>query len=133
MFSSRAHRSTRTPNFTFHRDPTDDLKSQITPRVCGGATSRSLELKIMLPSRRPHHADVRNHSLHLPRFYSRIQVHFLFLPRIAFCSFTPCILHKSLFPLWFLNGGESVWTGIMPVRSQHCYCSLLNFLSLTPF
>jgi len=32
------------------------VSKPLTPRVCGGATSRSLELKIMPPSRRPHHA-----------------------------------------------------------------------------
>jgi hypothetical protein len=34
------------------------ISKTLTPRVCGGATLRSLELKIMPQSRRPHHARV---------------------------------------------------------------------------
>jgi len=57
--------------FRFHRDvillalhdifvfaQTPFAQIFLTPRLCGGATSRSLELKIMPPSRRPHQADV---------------------------------------------------------------------------
>jgi len=47
-------------------------------------------------SRQEQHG-VRKDSLNLPRFYSRIQVQFSFLPRSAFCSFTLCILRQFLF------------------------------------
>lgn len=57
----------------------------------------STVLKIMPPVSRPLQHGVRKDSLHLPRFYSRIQVQFLFLSDTAFCSFTLCFLSLFLF------------------------------------
>ncbi len=61
---------------------------------------------------------VRNHSLHLPRFFPELKYSLYFFHDAAFCSFTLCILLKIFFPaeplfyslhvlcfLWFFKWG----------------------------
>ncbi len=85
MISPRCHLSAFHDTFRFARTPF--ACKTLTPVLCGGATSGSLELKIMPPSRRPHQHRVRKDSLNLPRFHARIEVRFLFLPRLCFLLF----------------------------------------------
>ena len=72
-----------------------DLK-MITP-LFSCATYQARSFKFMPRWSRQEQHGVRKDSLNLPRFYSRIQVQFSFLPRSAFCSFTLCILRQFLF------------------------------------
>jgi hypothetical protein len=112
--------------FIFPRTPFD-LK-MVTP-LLSGAALRARSSKSWRAGRVHDQHGVRNNSLNWPRFYARIQVQFLFLPRLCFLLFTLWIspnfyvsprslfqIHHDSFVLSncfsaFKMGVKNVWTG----------------------